>query len=147
MKYRQLSQLLDGAFQLIASELSHATLELTGPGGFDLQRADLDPDAHPTLLLSWSYLVQLKHRKDEHRFVQPGDLRKARIRIYWRLLSSSVKDGVTDELVYLMLHRKSVRLSLTLVKLLMKTKLLRDERVNARSNMQLSQVDASCQHS
>ena len=139
----QLSQLLDEVNPL--SELSHKRrLSSTGPGGLTRERAGFEVrDAHPThygricsvetpeganigLVL---YLAAYA-RVNEYGFIETPYLR--------------VKDGkVTDELVYLDASQEIGEVIADAGEALNEDGTFRDERVNARSNMQPSQVDAS----
>ena len=139
----QLSQLLDEVNPL--SELSHKRrLSSTGPGGLTRERAGFEVrDAHPThygricsvetpeganigLVLNLAAYA----RVNEYGFIETPYLR--------------VKDGkVTDELVYLDASQEIGEVIADAGEALNKDGTFRDERVNARSNMQPSQVDAS----
>ena len=139
----QLSQLLDEVNPL--SELSHKRrLSSTGPGGLTRERAGFEVrDAHPThygricsvetpeganigLVLNLAAYA----RVNEYGFIETPYLR--------------VKDGkVTDELVYLDASQEIGEVIADAGEALNEDGTFRDERVNARSNMQPSQVDAS----
>ena len=139
----QLSQLLDEVNPL--SELSHKRrLSSTGPGGLTRERAGFEVrDAHPThygricsvetpeganigLVLNLATYA----RVNEYGFIETPYLR--------------VKDGkVTDELVYLDASQEIGEVIADAGEALNEDGTFRDERVNARSNMQPSQVDAS----
>ena len=139
----QLSQLLDEVNPL--SELSHKRrLSSTGPGGLTRERAGFEVrDAHPThygricsvetpeganigLVLNLAAYA----RVNEYGFIETPYLR--------------VKDGkVTDELVYLDASQEISEVIADAGEALNEDGTFRDERVNARSNMQPSQVDAS----
>ena len=139
----QLSQLLDEVNPL--SELSHKRrLSSTGPGGLTRERAGFEVrDAHPThygricsvetpeganigLVLNLATYA----RVNEYGFIETPYLR--------------VKDGkVTDELVYLDASQEIGEVIADAGEVLNEDGTFRDERVNARSNMQPSQVDAS----
>lgn len=139
----QLSQLLDEVNPL--SELSHKRrLSSTGPGGLTRERAGFEVrDAHPThygricsvetpeganigLVLN----LATYSRVNEYGFIETPYLR--------------VKDGkVTDELVYLDASQEIGEVIADAGEALNEDGTFRDERVNARSNMQPSQVDAS----
>ena len=139
----QLSQLLDEVNPL--SELSHKRrLNSTGPGGLTRERAGFEVrDAHPThygricsvetpeganigLVLNLATYA----RVNEYGFIETPYLR--------------VKDGkVTDELVYLDASQEIGEVIADAGEALNEDGTFRDERVNARSNMQPSQVDAS----
>ena len=139
----QLSQLLDEVNPL--SELSHKRrLSSTGPGGLTRERAGFEVrDAHPThygricsvetpeganigLVLNLAAYA----RVNEYGFIETPYLR--------------VKDGkVTDELVYLDSSQEIGEVIADAGEALNEDGTFRDERVNARSNMQPSQVDAS----
>ena len=139
----QLSQLLDEVNPL--SELSHKRrLSSTGPGGLTRERAGFEVrDAHPThygricsvetpeganigLVLNLAAYA----RVNEYGFIETPYLR--------------VKDGkVTDELVYLDALQEIGEVIADAGEALNEDGTFRDERVNARSNMQPSQVDAS----
>ena len=139
----QLSQLLDEVNPL--SELSHKRrLSSTGPGGLTRERAGFEVrDAHPThygricsvetpeganigLVLNLAAYA----RVNEYGFIETPYLR--------------VKDGkVTDELVYLDASQEFGEVIADAGEALNEDGTFRDERVNARSNMQPSQVDAS----
>ena len=139
----QLSQLLDEVNPL--SELSHKRrLSSTGPGGLTRERAGFEVrDAHPThygricsvetpeganigLVLNLAAYA----RVNEYGFIETPYLR--------------VKDGkVTDELVYLDASQEIGEVIADAGEVLNEDGTFRDERVNARSNMQPSQVDAS----
>ena len=139
----QLSQLLDEVNPL--SELSHKRrLSSTGPGGLTRERAGFEVrDAHPThygricsvetpeganigLVLNLATYA----RVNEYGFIETPYLR--------------VKDGkVTDELVYLDASQEIGEVIADAGETLNEDGTFRDERVNARSNMQPSQVDAS----
>lgn len=139
----QLSQLLDDVNPL--SELSHKRrLSSTGPGGLTRERAGFEVrDAHPThygricsvetpeganigLVLNLAAYA----RVNEYGFIETPYLR--------------VKDGkVTDELVYLDASQEIGEVIADAGEALNEDGTFRDERVNARSNMQPSQVDAS----
>ena len=139
----QLSQLLDEVNPL--SELSHKRrLSSTGPGGLTRERAGFEVrDAHPThygricsvetpeganigLVLNLATYA----RVNEYGFIETPYLR--------------VKDGkVTDELVYLDASQEIGEVIADAGEALNEDGIFRDERVNARSNMQPSQVDAS----
>ena len=139
----QLSQLLDEVNPL--SELSHKRrLSSTGPGGLTRERAGFEVrDAHPThygricsvetpeganigLVLNLAAYA----RVNEYGFIETPYLR--------------VKDGkVTDELVYLDASQEIGEVIADAGEALNENGTFRDERVNARSNMQPSQVDAS----
>ena len=139
----QLSQLLDEVNPL--SELSHKRrLSSTGPGGLTRERAGFEVrDAHPThygricsvetpeganigLVLNLATYA----RVNEYGFIETPYLR--------------VKDGkVTDELVYLDASQEIGEVIADSGEALNEDGTFRDERVNARSNMQPSQVDAS----
>ena len=139
----QLSQLLDEVNPL--SELSHKRrLSSTGPGGLTRERAGFEVrDAHPThygricsvetpeganigLVLNLAAYA----RVNEYGFIETPYLR--------------VKDGkVTDELVYLDASQEIGEVIADAGEALNEDGAFRDERVNARSNMQPSQVDAS----
>ena len=139
----QLSQLLDEINPL--SELSHKRrLSSTGPGGLTRERAGFEVrDAHPThygricsvetpeganigLVLNLAAYA----RVNEYGFIETPYLR--------------VKDGkVTDELVYLDASQEIGEVIADAGEALNEDGTFRDERVNARSNMQPSQVDAS----
>ena len=138
----QLSQLLDEVNPL--SELSHKRrLSSTGPGGLTRERAGFEVrDAHPThygricsvetpeganigLVLNLAAYA----RVNEYGFIETPYLR--------------VKDGkVTDELVYLDASQEIGEVIADAGEALNEDGTFRDERVNARSNMQPSQVDA-----
>lgn len=139
----QLSQLLDEVNPL--SELSHKRrLSSTGPGGLTRERAGFEVrDAHPThygricsvetpeganigLVLNLAAYA----RVNEYGFIETPYLR--------------VKDGkVTDELVYLDASQEIGEVIADAGEALNEDGTFRDERVNARSNMQPSQVDAN----
>ena len=139
----QLSQLLDEVNPL--SELSHKRrLSSTGPGGLTRERAGFEVrDAHPThygricsvetpeganigLVLNLATYA----RVNEYGFIETPYLR--------------VKDGkVTDELVYLDASQEIGEVIADAGEALNEDGTFRDERVNARSNMQPSQVDAN----
>ena len=139
----QLSQLLDEVNPL--SELSHKRrLSSTGPGGLTRERAGFEVrDAHPThygricsvetpeganigLVLNLATYA----RVNEYGFIETPYLR--------------VKDGkVTEELVYLDASQEIGEVIADAGEALNEDGTFRDERVNARSNMQPSQVDAS----
>ena len=139
----QLSQLLDEVNPL--SELSHKRrLSSTGPGGLTRERAGFEVrDAHPThygricsvetpeganigLVLNLAAYA----RVNEYGFIETPYLR--------------VKDGkVTDELVYLDASQEIGEVIADAGEALNEDGTFRDERVNARSNMQPSQVDTS----
>ena len=139
----QLSQLLDEVNPL--SELSHKRrLSSTGPGGLTRERAGFEVrDAHPThygricsvetpeganigLVLNLAAYA----RVNEYGFIETPYLR--------------VKDGkVTDELIYLDASQEIGEVIADAGEALNEDGTFRDERVNARSNMQPSQVDAS----
>ena len=139
----QLSQLLDEVNPL--SELSHKRrLSSTGPGGLTRERAGFEVrDAHPThygricsvetpeganigLVLNLATYA----RVNEYGFIETPYLR--------------VKDGkVTDELIYLDASQEIGEVIADAGEALNEDGTFRDERVNARSNMQPSQVDAS----
>ena len=139
----QLSQLLDEVNPL--SELSHKRrLSSTGPGGLTRERAGFEVrDAHPThygricsvetpeganigLVLNLAAYA----RVNEYGFIETPYLR--------------VKDGkVTDELVYLDASQEIGEVIADAGEALNEDGTFRDERVNARSNMQPSQVEAS----
>ena len=139
----QLSQLLDEVNPL--SELSHKRrLSSTGPGGLTRERAGFEVrDAHPThygricsvetpeganigLVLNLATYA----RVNEYGFIETPYLR--------------VKNGkVTDELVYLDASQEIGEVIADAGEALNEDGTFRDERVNARSNMQPSQVDAS----
>ena len=139
----QLSQLLDEVNPL--SELSHKRrLSSTGPGGLTRERAGFEVrDAHPThygricsvetpeganigLVLNLATYASV----NEYGFIETPYLR--------------VKDGkVTDELVYLDASQEIGEVIADAGEALNEDGTFRDERVNARSNMQPSQVDAS----
>ena len=139
----QLSQLLDEVNPL--SELSHKRrLSSTGPGGLTRERAGFEVrDAHPThygricsvetpeganigLVLNLATYA----RVNEYGFIETPYLR--------------VKAGkVTDELVYLDASQEIGEVIADAGEALNEDGTFRDERVNARSNMQPSQVDAS----
>ena len=139
----QLSQLLDEVNPL--SELSHKRrLSSTGPGGLTRERAGFEVrDAHPThygricsvetpeganigLVLNLATYA----RVNEYGFIETPYLR--------------VKDGkVTDELVYLDASQEIGEVIADAGEALNEDGTFRDERVNARSNMQPSQVDTS----
>ena len=139
----QLSQLLDEVNPL--SELSHKRrLSSTGPGGWTRERAGFEVrDAHTThygricsvetpeganigLVLNLAAYA----RVNEYGFIETPYLR--------------VKDGkVTDELVYLDASQEIGEVIADAGEALNEDGTFRDERVNARSNMQPSQVDAS----
>ncbi len=139
----QLSQLLDEVNPL--SELSHKRrLSSTGPGGLTRERAGFEVrDAHPThygricsvetpeganigLVLNLAAYA----RVNEYGFIETPYLR--------------VKDGkVTDELVYLDASQEIGEVFADAGEALNEDGTFRDERVNARSNMQPSQVDAN----
>ena len=139
----QLSQLLDEVNPL--SELSHKRrLSSTGPGGLTRERAGFEVrDAHPThygricsvetpeganigLVLNLAAYA----RVNEYGFIETPYLR--------------VKDGkVTDELVYLDASQEIGEVIADAGEALNEDGTFCDERVNARSNMQPSQVDAS----
>ena len=139
----QLSQLLDEVNPL--SELSHKRrLSSTGPGGLTRERAGFEVrDAHPThygricsvetpeganigLVLNLAAYA----RVNEYGFIETPYLR--------------VKDGkVTGELVYLDASQEIGEVIADAGEALNEDGTFRDERVNARSNMQPSQVDAS----
>lgn len=139
----QLSQLLDEVNPL--SELSHKRrLSSTGPGGLTRERAGFEVrDAHPThygricsvetpeganigLVLNLATYA----RVNEYGFIETPYLR--------------VKDGkVTDELVYLDASQEIGEVIADAGEALNEDGTFRDERVNARSNIQPSQVDAS----
>ena len=139
----QLSQLLDEVNPL--SELSHKRrLSSTGPGGLTRERAGFEVrDAHPShygricsvetpeganigLVLNLATYA----RVNEYGFIETPYLR--------------VKDGkVTDELVYLDASQEIGEVIADAGEALNEDGTFRDERVNARSNMQPSQVDAS----
>ena len=139
----QLSQLLDEVNPL--SELSHKRrLSSTGPGGLTRERAGFEVrDAHPThygricsvetpeganigLVLNLATYA----RVNEYGFIETPYLR--------------VKGGkVTDELVYLDASQEIGEVIADAGEALNEDGTFRDERVNARSNMQPSQVDAS----
>ncbi len=138
----QLSQLLDEVNPL--SELSHKRrLSSTGPGGLSRERAGFEVrDAHPThygricsvetpeganvgLVLNLATYA----RVNEYGFIETPYLR--------------VKDGrVTDELVYLDASQELGEVIADAGEVLNEDGSFRDERVNARNNMQPSQVDA-----
>ena len=138
----QLSQLLDEVNPL--SELSHKRrLSSTGPGGLSRERAGFEVrDAHPThygricsvetpeganvgLVLNLAAYA----RVNEYGFIETPYLR--------------VKDGcVTDELVYLDASQEIGEVIADAGEVLNEDGTFRDERVNARNNMQPSQVDA-----
>ena len=139
----QLSQLLDEVNPL--SELSHKRrLSSTGPGGLTRERAGFEVrDAHPThygricsvetpeganigLVLNLATYA----RVNEYGFIETPYLR--------------VKDGkVTNELVYLDASQEIGEVIADAGEALNEDGTFRDERVNARSNMQPSQVDAN----
>ena len=139
----QLSQLLDEVNPL--SELSHKRrLSSTGPGGLTRERAGFEVrDAHPThygricsvetpeganigLVLNLAAYA----RVNEYGFIETPYLR--------------AKDGkVTDELVYLDASQEIGEVIADAGEALNEDGTFRDERVNARSNMQPSQVDAN----
>ena len=139
----QLSQLLDEVNPL--SELSHKRrLSSTGPGGLSRERAGFEVrDAHPThygricsvetpeganvgLVLNLAAYA----RVNEYGFIETPYLR--------------VKDGrVTDELVYLDASQEIGEVIADAGEVLNEDGTFRDERVNARNNMQPSQADAS----
>ena len=139
----QLSQLLDEVNPL--SELSHKRrLSSTGPGGLTRERAGFEVrDAHPThygricsvetpeganigLVLNLAAYA----RVNEYGFIETPYLR--------------MKDGkVTDELVYLDASQEIGEVIADAGEALNEDGTFRDERVNARSNMQPSQVDAN----
>lgn len=139
----QLSQLLDEVNPL--SELSHKRrLSSTGPGGLTRERAGFEVrDAHPThygricsvetpeganigLVLNLAAYA----RVNEYGFIETPYLR--------------VKGGkVTDELVYLDASQEIGEVIADAGEALNEDGTFRDERVNARSNMQPSQVDAN----
>ena len=139
----QLSQLLDEVNPL--SELSHKRrLSSTGPGGLTRERAGFEVrDAHPThygricsvetpeganigLVLNLAAYA----RVNEYGFIETPYLR--------------VKDGkVTNELVYLDASQEIGEVIADAGEALNEDGTFRDERVNARSNMQPSQVDAN----
>ena len=139
----QLSQLLDEVNPL--SELSHKRrLSSTGPGGLTRERAGFEVrDAHPThygricsvetpeganigLVLNLAAYA----RVNEYGFIETPYLR--------------VKDGkVTDELVYFDASQEIGEVFADAGEALNEDGTFRDERVNARSNMQPSQVDAN----
>ena len=139
----QLSQLLDEVNPL--SELSHKRrLSSTGPGGLTRERAGFEVrDAHPThygricsvetpeganigLVLNLATYA----RVNEYGFIETPYLR--------------VKDGkVTEELVYLDASQEIGEVIADAGEALNEDGTFRDERVNARSNMQPSQVDAN----
>ena len=138
----QLSQLLDEVNPL--SELSHKRrLSSTGPGGLSRERAGFEVrDAHPThygricsvetpeganvgLVLNLATYA----RVNEYGFIETPYLR--------------VKGGrVTDELVYLDASQELGEVIADAGEVLNEDGSFRDERVNARNNMQPSQVDA-----
>ena len=138
----QLSQLLDEVNPL--SELSHKRrLSSTGTGGLSRERAGFEVrDAHPThygricsvetpeganvgLVLNLATYA----RVNEYGFIETPYLR--------------VKDGrVTDELVYLDASQELGEVIADAGEVLNEDGSFRDERVNARNNMQPSQVDA-----
>ena len=139
----QLSQLMDEVNPL--SELSHKRrLSSMGPGGLSRERAGFDVrDAHPThygricsvetpeganvgLVLNLATYAKV----NEYGFIETPYLR--------------VKDGrVTDEIVYLDASQELGEVIADAGEILNEDGTFRDERVNARNNMQPSQVDAT----
>ena len=139
----QLSQLMDEVNPL--SELSHKRrLSSMGPGGLSRERAGFDVrDAHPThygricsvetpeganvgLVLNLATYAKV----NEYGFIETPYLR--------------VKDGrVTDEIVYLDASQELGEVIADAGEILNEDGTFRDERVNARNNMQPSQVDTT----